>query len=135
MKEIQLSKAIITYDEEGLVKILIRDNADINGKDILEINEAKQKLTGDHKYVVLFVPGKKGSINREARSASSSAEVYQNAIAKAIVVSSVTNRLIATFFINMNRPPAPTKFFPDEKSAIRWLKTQMKKSASAESGK
>jgi len=127
VKELRTSKALISYDGNLFVTILIDDFAALDKKDILEINAAKQSLTGENKHVVIFIPGKNGSINREARAVSSSAEVYHNAIAKAIVVKSVTHRLIATFFININRPPEPTRFFPDEKSAGRWLKTQIKK--------
>lgn len=79
------------------VRIYINDNAKLDKEDIIEINHAKQQLTGENRYVVIFIPGQRSEITREARVESSKKEVYKNAIAKAIIVRSITHRLIGTF--------------------------------------
>ncbi|MFZ5551573.1 MAG: hypothetical protein ACOZCO_00550 [Bacteroidota bacterium] len=135
MKQLRATKALVSVNDEYIVRILIDDQAALDKTDILEINRVKNQLVGDNRYVVIFIPGKGASINHDGRVASSSKEVYKNAIAKAIIAPNMTSRLIATFFINMNRPPAPTKFFDDEVSAIQWLKSQMKKEKEMSKGK
>ncbi|HET6990145.1 MAG TPA: hypothetical protein VFJ43_02430, partial [Bacteroidia bacterium] len=89
--------------------------------DMLAINNAKFELVGTKKYTVLFIPGIFASITTEARAFSASREMNHNAIAKAILVTSTTDRLIGNFFIKINRPPAPTALFNTESEAMLWL--------------
>ncbi|MEM6522360.1 MAG: hypothetical protein AAGF85_10900 [Bacteroidota bacterium] len=41
--------------------------------------------------------------------------------AAAILVKSPVERMIANSYININKPPKPTRMFTDEKRAIKWL--------------
>jgi len=45
----------------------------------------------------------------------------KNAIAKAIVATSISNRIIGNFFVTVNQAPAPTKLFKTEEAALKWL--------------
>jgi hypothetical protein len=46
--------------------------------------------------------------------------------AGAILISSQLQKIIANFFIQLNKPPAPAKMFTDEAEALNWLQ-QFKK--------
>jgi hypothetical protein len=127
---IRVKQATISTIETAFVRILIDEEAEITTTDILEINEAKNKLVGDGPYIVLFVAPVRGAITGEARAASATKEVYHNAIAKAIVTKSLAQRLVGSIFIKINKPPAPTKLFSIEKDAIEWLKLMRKASES-----
>lgn len=129
MNRISTPKAVIILGEHFSVRIHINEDAVLDKADMLEINEAKFRLVGENRYTVLFVPGKFASISPEAREISSSAEVYRNAIAKAIIVSTVAHRLIGNFFIRFNRPPAPTLIFTDETEALAWLEVMRRRMA------
>lgn len=120
-KSIILPKATATLIKQHTVRIDIHENVELTSNDILLINKAKNELIGEDKYVVLFVPCEFGTITPKARRTSASEEVYRNAIAKAIIVKHLGNRLIANFFITINKPPAPTKLFADEDTALKWL--------------
>jgi hypothetical protein len=43
--------------------------------------------------------------------------------ADAFMVNSTAMKLIANFYLRINKPERPTKMFTDEKEAIKWLKT------------
>lgn len=45
--------------------------------------------------------------------------------ADAFMVGSTGFRLIANFYLRVNKPERPTKMFVDEKEAIKWLKTYL----------
>lgn len=124
---IVLPKATVTLIKQNTIRIDIHEDVELDSEDILQINKAKNELVGDNKHVVLFVPCEFGAITKEARETSASEEVYRNAIAKAIIVTHLGNRLIASFFIMVNKPPAPTKLFSDEKDALKWLKAMQNK--------
>lgn len=51
-------------------------------------------------------------------------------ISDAIVITSVAHRMIANFYLKINRPKKPTKFFRDLESAIAWSKEQLEKTTS-----
>ena len=108
---------------DDLVKIVIKENSDIDENDIREINGHKNHLVGDKKHFVIFVAPKIGSISKEARELSATKEVTDGAVAKAIITKELSSRLIGNFFININRPAVPIKLFDDEKKAERWLRS------------
>jgi hypothetical protein len=43
--------------------------------------------------------------------------------ADAFMIGSVALRLIANFYLRVNKPERPTKMFTNEKDAVAWLKT------------
>ena len=43
--------------------------------------------------------------------------------ATALLIDSPVSRVIANFFMGLNRPLSPTQMFTDETEAMRWLRT------------
>jgi len=127
---IRAKQATISIIENGFIRILVDEEAEITRKDILEINEAKKKLAGNQPHIVLFIAPIHGNVTSEARAAAASKEVCHNAIAKAIVTKSLAQRLVANFFLRFNKPPVPTKLFSIEKEAMDWLKMMRKANTS-----
>jgi hypothetical protein len=121
VREIKTAKATLSLIKRDIVRILVDEEVDVQREDILEINAAKNSLIGNGKYCVVFITPKFGSINSEARAVSASKEVYHNAIAKAIVVPNLGQRIIGSFFIKFNKPPSPTRLFSNEADAVIWL--------------
>lgn len=121
MERAGTDKADIFFDGKNLVRIHIHRNAELQEEDMIRINEAKLSLTGDKKYTVLFIPGEEATISEEARKISASEAHNRNAIAKAIFVFTMHQRLIGNFFIKFYRPPVPTSVFNNEADALKWL--------------
>lgn len=51
----------------------------------------------------------------------------QNAVhlhATAMIIDGTLSEMIGNFFINLNKPVAPTKLFTNEAAAVAWLKLQ-----------
>ncbi|OJV57270.1 MAG: hypothetical protein BGO38_04265 [Cellulomonas sp. 73-145] len=42
--------------------------------------------------------------------------------AVALVVGNPLSRMMATFFVNVSKPKAPTRLFEDQDAAVAWLK-------------
>jgi hypothetical protein len=120
--KVSLEKADVILDDNYLVRIHIKENSDIETEDIERIQVAKRKLIGQNPHLVIFVPPKFGNISKEARELSASKEVCRNAIAKAIIVKTVSAKLIGNVFLKINKPPVPVKLFKDEKDAEKWLR-------------
>jgi hypothetical protein len=59
-----------------------------------------------------------------ARVFSASEEGSKYSVAEAFVVKSLSQRLIANFYVKVNKPPIPSKVFNSEKEAIKWLESK-----------
>ena len=120
-EQIDTGKAFVCLTKEGHVLIQIHEDQEIDINDIKAINAAKFNLVKEEPYTVIFVTPVIGDITHQARLYSASKEVNKNAIAKAIVSNSLAGRIISSFFINIIRPPAPTKLFSCKHQASEWL--------------
>lgn len=119
---VELEKAVVYLLDDHIIKIGVKENADLEADDIKKIQVAKKYLIQDRAHVVLFVAPKYGSISREARALSASEEVNLNALGKAIVTPGLVARIVSIFFLYMNKPSIIHEVFDNETDAIDWLK-------------
>ena len=58
---------------------------------------------------------------KESREFNGSHEVLQYCSAMAFISDSLAKKLLANFFISINKDKVPMKFFNNEKDALQWL--------------
>ena len=94
--------------------------------DAIQVIEAIGKIGNRQKFPVLIDCGEFASVDKEVRTfwASKGANIY--GFADALAYHSLAHKLLADFYVNHNKPEIPTKVFPDNESAIVWLKTFLK---------
>ena len=63
------------------------------------------------------------SISRDARMYYANERTASIQRATALLVDSPLTRVIANFFMGLNRPLSPSRMFTDQTQAIRWLQT------------
>jgi len=118
---VELEKARVELLNDNLVRIIIKEHAELDENDILKINDAKNNFVKEKSYTVIFVAPKAGNITRKARELSASETVTKNAICKAIIAPSKVGKVIGNFFISYLKPSVPIKVFSDEVSALKWI--------------
>ena len=95
--------------------------------DVLDIDVAKIgvrdriEFSNNVSYPCLFDIRETNEITKDARDYLAK-EGNELVTASAIVVSSAILRVIANFFIKVNRPVNPTRLFTDRETAVEWLK-------------
>ena len=67
------------------------------------------------------------SQNKEARDYYSSPVFMGKFFAIAIITKSIIARVIANFYMGLNKPSNPTRVFNDEESAIQWTNSMQLK--------
>lgn len=97
----------VEYGQEEAIEII---------KNILEITENKT-------YCVLIVAGEHSNVTVESMKILTSPIAMNYAIAKAYVIKSLPQKLMANFYIRFLRPEKPVKFFKNQNDAENWLKT------------
>lgn len=116
------SKATIEKTESGHILIKIIEDTILDETDIAELNKLKEHITGENQpYTLIFVSPKNGIITEKARKLSASEKLNKYAIAKAIVVTSLTSKVLAQLFIQTDRPSSPTRTFSNIEEATEWL--------------
>ncbi len=61
------------------------------------------------------------AVTREARALYASEESAQTLSVVALVIGSSTSRVLANFFMALNKPKTPTRVFTDTEAAVAWL--------------
>jgi hypothetical protein len=123
---IELEKAFVYLLSHNILKIQIKENADVEVDDIIKIQEAKIKLLGDNKHFVLFITPNNGIMTKEAREFAAGDLVNKNALLKAIVIPNLGMKIISNFFIKINKPIVEHKLFLNESDALKWLQLRSK---------
>jgi hypothetical protein len=121
MKTIQTKVAYFSYDSRSrILRMKIMEDASIEVEDAIQNYEAASSLTNGEKHLLLVDAQANVYISKETRIYS--AQTKPNSpLAMALVVNSTANRLIGNFYINFNKPKVPTKLFPTEEKALKWL--------------
>lgn len=95
---------------------------------IVDINIAKEgvkdriKFCENIEYPCLFDISKVKEVSKAARDYLAN-EGNDYVLASALVVSSPVIRVLANFFIIVNKPKNPTRMFNGRKKAVEWLNT------------
>ena len=125
---IELDKITVTVLEPGIIENFVKSGVTVEREDIVELKKQNISVSGNKHYAVLVTTGALSTITKEARELAASKEYAMTTKAKAIVVESLGQRIVASFYIRINKPYIRTKLFSDRNSALTWLRQQLAKS-------
>jgi hypothetical protein len=126
METVELKSATVSLRDDGIVHIHIKEGTEMQLGDAIQIVTTIGKLGKEQKLPVLIDCGEFATIDKDVRLFSASADANIYTAAEAVAYHSFAHRLLADFYINHNKPPVPTRVFPDNESAIDWLKKYTK---------
>lgn len=119
--KIALSHFEISLREDGIVEVYFKNNTELNLTVCKELSQAYDSLLEEKKYPLLHFSGDYVSVTNEAREYSVSERGLQYSKAEAYVFTTLGHRLIANFYIKINKPSVPTWFFKTKEAAVEWL--------------
>ena len=119
---INLGHSEIYLTTDGIVVVKGTDHT-YTTEDIKQLHSAISKLTNNKKCLVLLLGSRYTLVDSEARDFLSTPAASSNFIANAYVIESLAHRMILNFIIRVKGTPIPSKFFFDEASAVKWLKS------------
>lgn len=96
---------------------------DVKLEHVKENLEARKQLQQDVPMLVLGDVSKAWQFSKDAREFVASPEVTRLNIAMAVITGSASTRMLANFFIRINKPETPTRLFTSHQKAIEWLNT------------
>lgn len=105
-------------------EVEIFNNVDFTVDDLkLLVNEQKENF--NVKLPVLILCNEFSSTNLELMLAVSKNENNPYSKADAFVIKSLAQKILANFYLKINKPERPTKFFNKKEEALDWLKQYM----------
>jgi hypothetical protein len=108
--------------DDGIIQQTVKPNCRQDVPDAEKNMEVFFSLAGGEKRRLLVDLRKSGPTGPGVREYYAKQAVHL--IASAMIVEGSLSEMIGNFFITLNRPPAPTRLFNNEASAVAWLKLQ-----------
>lgn len=118
---IESLSAYFWLDADGVLIIMNKPKDVHSGEDALENVKFTQSFCNDVPRLLLIDVTKIRSMTREAREMYKMEGSTGRILAVALVTSSLAGRILANFFLNFNKPEAPTRLFNNYNAAHTWL--------------
>jgi hypothetical protein len=125
MKEFITDTFKLRIHDNLLKEFIVRKNQTLEAKHVWESKELSKKYKPSEKFYVIIEGEEGASVSSEARRAAASEEYSKYTAALALCSDSSYMSIVGNLFLKINKPKAPTRFFEDRESAIRWLQSQM----------
>jgi len=103
----------------------VKDKAIIDVDGVRAVKKANMELANGKPYAFLAAIGEFSEVTKAAKTLLSSKELSVNTVAKALLIQSLSDRIMVNFYMKINKPIVKTKAFTDRKLAIEWLKKQV----------
>lgn len=106
--------------EGNLIYINIFENAIIEIPEIDEMHKNFTALVHDEDCFLIVTPGKGSTSSEEARKYAAKLK-GKSVKAEALIINNLAIRLLANFYIKVNRPKQKVKIFSNISSALEWI--------------
>ena len=120
-KSISDNKFIISPHEEGFYDLFIKDNVEIFIDDMERIKAAQKELSGN-RIPILIDGGKYSTTNIDVMRYIAKNENMPYSKVSAYIAKSTSQKLLGNFYMKMNKPERPTRFFSTRADAIEWIR-------------
>lgn len=106
---------------DGIIQFFYGDNMEYTMAETKALEEAVQEMTKGEIHLSLRIAAKYTSVDTEVMKYLSRGRGTLFTLADAFVIHSVSQRILANFYLNISRPILPTKVFTDVSQAEDWL--------------
>jgi hypothetical protein len=118
------SRFSIQVIEDSYYQINLAGDIDFNVNDLEGLVEF-EKESGARKLPVLTICQSSTTTNVELMQALSKNKYNPYSVADAFVIHSISQKILANFYLKINKPERPTRFFNNEHDAMDWLRQFM----------
>lgn len=127
IKKVETDVAYISMCDDGIVRVLFKKNKEINPSSLKNLFETFNDLAKGVSYPYLY-SAEDGSVifTTDGNAYSKQNQHAFPKVCSAFVVTSLAHRLIANFYLKINKPVNPSKLFKDKEDAESWCFQQLK---------
>ncbi len=121
IETVQLPHTKIELRDDGIIQFFHKDTFQFTMSEIKEMEEVVLKITKGVTHKSLMVAGDFTNVDLEVMKHLSSSENTLVSLADAFVLNSFAQKLLANFYLKINKPVLPTKIFNKVDEAEAWL--------------
>jgi hypothetical protein len=110
----------ISLEKNDVVFVKMNENAIIDVEEVDEKHQSLNELVDHQPYCMLVIPASGNSASAEARKYAARLK-NKKVIAEAIVVDNLAHRLLANFYIKVNRPRQKVRVFSSVPAGLAWI--------------
>lgn len=123
LKHVKLQHTEIELRSDGVIRFLYGDHVHYTMDEAQELEDVVKDITNDIPHRSLRVTGKYSSTDVDIMKYLSRGKGSLYTLADAFVLHSVPQKILANFYIKIQKPYVPTAFFNAEDEAEQWLKS------------
>jgi DNA-binding Lrp family transcriptional regulator len=123
VSQADLKHSLLMLRDDGIIEINCADNYEYSVDDIKENLNQIKTFAGNNKVLVLNNLKKFTAVSNEVRDYVATAPHKDFIKAEAFVIHSIAQWLLAKFYLKINKPIVPAKFFKGKSEAEKWLKS------------
>ena len=123
IKELDFQDVNIQLKSNEIVYVLFKDNCVIDIDFQMRLLDYYIDITGGKLMPFIFLAAENVSVTKEARDNAILIENQSMVGASALIVTNLAYKIIANFYMKVNKPKRPLKAFGNEEEAIKWLQT------------
>ncbi len=123
VKQIVLPEASLSLREDGIVMVFYKNNILLDVPLQLRMADAFNEIADGKKSLFIFEAGENVIVTKEARDNALKLEDSTPILASAVVANNLAYRIIANFFIKVQRPKGKYKVVANREEALLWLKS------------
>jgi hypothetical protein len=129
MKHFESTAFSVTIHDDLLKEFLVKKDHELQASDVRQSLALSAEHMPGAKFYVLFEVEDGGRISHDARRVGASDEYFSYTHALALCSNTLLMTITGNFFLKINRPKVPTRYFENRERALEWLRSLMQNSA------
>jgi len=111
----------VSLRSDHLVQIVVEPGALVTLSNVKAQIEAIGQLNNGQRYPVLIISGKDTTVQTDVMNYVAQKNSNPFALAEGYLLTSISHKLLANFYLKFNHPVRPTRFFTNEQDVVQWL--------------
>ncbi len=125
IKELDYPDVNLQLKSNDIVYVLFKENCTLDIPLQLRLLDYYIDITERKLMRFIFLAADNVSVTKEARDNAILIEDQSMVGASALIINNLAYKIIANFYMKVNKPKRPLKAFGNEEDAIEWLKKLM----------
>ncbi|MBI2720739.1 MAG: hypothetical protein HYX39_01055 [Bacteroidetes bacterium] len=120
-KKIELSYATVELFKPTIIRIEITLDMVVTKAEAKELNDIMGQLTQEQAVPYMLLAHENTQFDSSSRDYAASEEGSRYKKAEALIIRTLTHRLLADLYLKINKPIKPCQTFTNEEDAVDWL--------------
>ena len=123
IERVELPHTKVELRDDGIIQFFYGNHTDYTMKESMELEAVVEKMTKGVVHKSLRIAGNFSNIDMEVMRYLSRGRGTLFTLADSFVIHSLAQKILANFYLRINKPVLPTRFFNKIDEAEAWLKS------------